>query len=158
MAQILDKATVKARWARWHAFCVDPSNTLNPDAVLDNAITEAEDVFSEYCPGLTTATITGPLRHHLMNLIRYFGFLNLHGETDFERAPEYQRLFKLSLERLAECKGGVLLRPPADPAITDPSENVDVVDVHERIFVSGKDGWFHDHENKDSAGSFVDSS
>jgi len=157
MAQILDKTSIKALWPRWTSFCVDETGVLTQDDVLDLVINEADGVLGQFVPGLTTATLTPDLKHHLLNLVRYFGFLNLHGDTEFDSQPAYVRLFNLTMKALDSYREGVF-DSPVDPAIVDPSNRLDVVSVKTRMFdPANRESWFVDQDDK-SPGSFVDSS
>lgn len=116
---LIDKSTVKNRFAEWEDFC-SAHPKLTADEALDRAAEEAEGELSEYVPGLTSETITPALEVRLMALIRYYAFEFRHGDTPFEEPPAIVKAYNRALDRLEMYRTGELAAPD-----TTPSEDTD---------------------------------
>ena len=120
---LITSTAVKAKFTRWEVFCEPVEVGQTADDVLNAMIEEAETEILEYIPGLTDATITPQLTRHLMIIIRYRCFANLHGEADFENKPQMVRDYEASIKMLERYRAGEF-SVPDDPNATEGDEHV----------------------------------
>jgi len=134
---ILQKSTVKDRFAEWERFC-DAHPDLTADQALGQAITEAEGELDEYVPGLSENTITKALEVRLMDLIRYHCFQFAHGDTEFDQPPAIVQDYNHTLQRLELYRTGDLPTPDTSPTTDEDKEK----DVHIQAKRREFDDWF----------------
>jgi phage gp36-like protein len=134
---ILQKSTVKDRFAEWERFC-DAHPDLTADQALGRAIADADAELREYIPGLDSNVITEPLELRLMQIIRYRCFLFRHGDTEFDQPPAIVQDYHSALERLKLYRSGELKAPDTTPATDEDKEK----DVHIQAKRREFDDWF----------------
>lgn len=120
---LITSQTVKDKFTRWEIFCEPVEQGQTAADVLTEMIADAETELLEYIPGLTATTITAQLTRHLMNIIKYNCFNNLHGEADFETKPRMVANYEATIKMLERYRGGDF-PVPDDPDVTEGEEHV----------------------------------
>ena len=120
---LITSDTVKAKFTRWEVFCEPLEAGQTTDDVLTAMIEDAETELLEYIPGLTDQTITPQLTRHLLNIVRYNCFNNLHGEAAFETKPRTVANYEATIKMLERYRDGEF-SVPDDPAVEKGEEYV----------------------------------
>lgn len=135
MASLITAAAVKADIPLWATYLQTTAadSPAQLDERLDARIADAETQLLEYLPALTPATLTDPLRLHLLNLVRKRLFDVKHGNTAVQGAkPQIVRDYEDTLKMLERYRTGEFGREADVPP--DGSTDAFVVQAKARRF------------------------
>lgn len=101
---LMTNAYVKAHFVQYRHFFINEDGEY-AETILTAEITNSETILNEYVD-VDEDTITDPLKLHLLNIIRYRGFIRKHGDREFESKPTIVRDYEASIKVLEELKAG----------------------------------------------------
>jgi len=130
---------VKDNFIQYQSYFVDESDTYS-ETILTNEIALAENHLTEFV-AVDATTLTDALTLHLLNIVKYRGFVRRHGDTEFATKPTIVKDYEETIKVLSSIKAGersLIARPMSDP------DQIKVT-AKTRLFgnADGSRSWFH---------------
>lgn len=128
---------VKERFPLWNKFFLDDDG-IQSEEVLEMEIELAEAELAEYVI-VDEDTITDSVKRHLLNIVKYRGFMRLHGDEEFEKVPRIVKDYEMTILKLSafrDSKGSL--------------EGLDIADTGAVVITSKSrvfDKWFNAGED-----------
>ncbi len=101
---LVTNAWVKDNFVQFNSYYID-ENGVYQETILTSEIELSENKLNEYVD-VDADSLTSSLKLHLLNIIKYRGFVRKHGDTEFDRDPQIVKDYNATIETLENIKSG----------------------------------------------------
>lgn len=126
---LITKEYVKEGFPLWESYFINPSTGKADESVLQSEIDRAETILVEYLQA-DEDNITEQLKNHLLNIVKYLGFVLKHGDTEFKEKTQIVKDYEMTMQLLKDYKAGIT---PITPVPLSDKRTISV-QAKERLF------------------------
>ena len=101
---MMTNAYLITNFVQYQSYFIDANGDYDAD-ILTNEIAQAEIKLNEYVT-VDETSLTDQLKLHLLNIVKYRGFVRKHGDTEFTEKPQIVKDYEDTIKILEELKGG----------------------------------------------------
>lgn len=101
---MIDEAFVIDHFPLYNKYFLDDDGDYATE-VLEDEIAMSEAELTEYVD-VDETTITAALKRHLLNIVKYRGFVRVHGDTEFASKPQIVKAYEATIAMLQKYKDG----------------------------------------------------